>query len=333
MARSATSCNAHRCTAGAHFIVNASVLRAMAVGMSTRIPAFVNPSAGSAPDVLKLLRADARFEAREVDAEGLPDAVRGAVREGVRRILVSGGDGTIASAADALAGSECELAVLPGGTLNHFARDIGLPRDDLDACLEIAATGKARPTDVGTINGRIFLNTSSLGLYVAFVRVREKLEPFMGYRIASVLSAVRIWAGLRGFDVAVTDGETVRRFHTPLLYVGVGERELDRRELGARVPNGPRALHAFVLRETARARLLGRAIAVLANGTRSLLRWGSLEVQLLQGFSVHLDRALATVALDGELVDIEPPLEYRFVPDAIRVVAPTLGDHPSGNKT
>src|SRR5688572_16239962 len=117
--------------------------------MTSRIPAFVNPSAGSAPDVLKLLHADARFEVREVDAESLSAAVRAAAKAGASRILVSGGDGTIASAADALAGTECELAVLPGGTLNHFARDLGLPRDDLGACLEIAATGEARSIDVG----------------------------------------------------------------------------------------------------------------------------------------------------------------------------------------
>ncbi len=290
--------------------------------MTSRIPAFVNPSAGSAPDVLKLLRADSRFEVREVEAEGLQDALRMATTSGAARVLVSGGDGTIASAADVLIGTRCELAVLPGGTLNHFARDVGLPRDDLAACLEIAATGTARPTDVGTVNGRVFLNTSSIGIYVAFVRVREKLEPYMGYRLASLLSALRTWARLHGFDVEVSDGETTRRLHTPLLYVGVGERELDRRELGARIPNGPRALHAFVLRETARARLLGRMIAALANGTRSLMRWGSLEVQLIQGFTVHLDRQSVTVALDGELVRMDAPLEYRFVRDALRVVVP-----------
>ena len=290
--------------------------------MSSRIPAFVNPSAGSAADVLKLLRSDNRFDVREVEADELQPAVRAAVAAGATRVLVSGGDGTIASAADALMGTDCELAVLPGGTLNHFARDLGLPRDDLPACLAIAASGRARPTDVGTINGRVFLNTSSIGVYVAFVRVRERLEGFLGYRLASLFAAIRIWASLRGFDVAVTEGDTTRSYHTPLLYVGVGERELDRRELGARVPGGPRALHAFVLRETARARLLGRAIAVLANGTRSLMRWGSLEVHMVQGFVVHLDRPSATVALDGELIRMDAPLEYRFVRDALRVVVP-----------
>src|SRR5688500_17305456 len=265
MARAGGSCNARqRIACDENHASITSVLRASPSTMASRIPAFVNPSAGSAPEVLKLLRADARFEVREVEANGLQPALRAAMAAGAARVLVSGGDGTIASAANALVGTECELSILPGGTLNHFARDAGLPRDDLAACLEIAATGTARLTDVGMVNGRVFLNTSSLGIYVAFVRVREKLEPFLGYRLASFLAALRTWARLHGFDVAVTDGETPRRFHTPLLYAGVGELELGRRELGARIPNAPRALHAFVLRETARARLLGRVIAAVA---------------------------------------------------------------------
>lgn len=290
--------------------------------MRSRIPAFVNPSAGSAPAVLALLRLDERFDVHELEAGELQPALRAAAAAGATRVVVSGGDGTIACAADTLRGTECELAVVPGGTLNHFARDLGLPRDDLAACVEIAVTSAARPVDVGTVNGRVFLNTGSIGVYVAFVRARERLEPFMGYHLASVFAAIRCWASLHGFDVAVADGDGTRSYHTPLLYVGVGEREFDRRELGARVPNGPRALHGFVLRETTRARLLGRAIGVLANGPRSLMRWGSLEAHMVQGFVVHLRRPSATVALDGELVRLETPLEFRFVRNALRVVAP-----------
>ena len=298
--------------------------------MTHAIPAFVNPAAGSAPQAIERLRADDRFAIREVDADALPAAVRAAADAHEPRILVSGGDGTLASAAGALLGSQCELAVLPGGTLNHFARDIGLPRDDLAECIEIAATGVARPTDVGTVNGRVFLNTSSLGVYIAFVRLRTRLKPYVGYRIASVVAAVRTWTGLHGFDVQVADGDTVRWHRTPLLYVGVGERELDRRELGAKVPDGPRALHLFVLRETTRARVLARAIAALANGTRSLAASDSLDVRLVPGFTVHLRGASCTAALDGELVRFSPPLEYRFVADALRVVVPDVrpASHP-----
>ena len=106
---------------------------------SAPIPAFVNPASGSAAAALDALRADARFAVHETAPEGLADAVRAAVAGGARRVLVAGGDGTVAVAAAVAAETGIELAVLPGGTLNHFARDLGLPTDDLAACVEVAA--------------------------------------------------------------------------------------------------------------------------------------------------------------------------------------------------
>ncbi|HYW10117.1 MAG TPA: diacylglycerol kinase family protein [Longimicrobium sp.] len=292
--------------------------------MNTPIPAFVNPASGSAAAALDILRGDARFSVREVAPDALPGAVREAVAAGARRVLVSGGDGTLGNAAGALLGTECEMAVLPGGTLNHFARDVGLPRNDLAACVELAVSGDARPVDVGLVNGHVFLNTSSFGAYVTFVRARERLEERMGYRAASVLATLRIWFNLSGFDVAVSDGETTRRFHTPLLFVGVGEREFERREMGARIAGGQRALHMFVLRETAPARVLGRALVVLARGMRWLAETESLEAELVPSFTARLRRPWGRVAVDGELLRLRAPLEYSFAPDALRVVLPPI---------
>ena len=83
-----------------------------------------------------------------------------------------------------------ELAILPGGTLNHFARDLGISTEAAEA-LELAAEGCARGVDVGMVGGKLFLNTSSVGAYVRFVRVREHLESYLGYRLATALAAVR----------------------------------------------------------------------------------------------------------------------------------------------
>jgi diacylglycerol kinase family enzyme len=298
--------------------------------VSTPIPAFVNPASGSAEAALDILNGDARFAVREVTPDALPDAVRGAIEAGARRIVVSGGDGTLGKAAGALLGTGCEMAVLPGGTLNHFARDAGLPRDDLAACVELAVSGEARPVDVGVVNGHVFLNTSSFGAYVTFVRARERLEERMGYRAATLLASLRIWFNLSGFDVAVSDGESTRRFHTPLLFVGVGEREFQRREMGARVAGGRRALHMLVLRETAPARVLGRALVVLARGMRWLAETESLEAELVPAFTARLRRPWGRVAVDGELLRLRAPLEYSFVPDALRVVLPPAAEGAGG---
>src|SRR5688500_374492 len=123
----------------------------MPSGDAALIPAFVNASAGSAPAAREAIAADPRFELRETTPQALPDALRAEVARGTPRVVVAGGDGTIALAARALAGSRTALAVLPGGTLNHFARDLGLPPDDAAACLECAVRGTVRPVDAATL--------------------------------------------------------------------------------------------------------------------------------------------------------------------------------------
>jgi diacylglycerol kinase family enzyme len=292
--------------------------------MDARIPAFVNPASGGADAARAALGADARFEVREVAAAALAAAVRTAASAGARRVLVSGGDGSVAQAAGALLGSETELAILPGGTLNHFARDLALPRDDLAACLELAATGAARAVDVGLVNGHVFVGTSSVGAYVSFVRARERLERWLGYRVASAVAAVRIWLGLHAFVVVMRDAAGERRYRTPLLFVGVGERELERRELGARAPDGPRALHVLVVRQSTRARMLARALVAAARGAEALARSGSLETRLVTAFTAEMRRPWGNVALDGELRRLRAPLDYELLADALRVVTPPV---------
>jgi hypothetical protein len=109
-----------------------------------------------------------------------PVDIAGAVREeadqGARRLLICGGDGTLSAAVGAAAGTALEIAAFPGGTLNHFARDFGIPLDDPATALDIAASGKCRPVDLGSVNGHVILNTSSVGAYPEFVRRREDLE-------------------------------------------------------------------------------------------------------------------------------------------------------------
>lgn len=291
------------------------------------IPAFVNPKSGSAEQALAAIRADARFEAREVDPAQIAALVRAEAERGTPRVVVSGGDGTIAQAIGAAAGTPLEVAVLPGGTLNHFARDFGVPVDDLAAALEMAATGAPQPVDLGYVNDRPVLNTSSVGAYVNFVRTRERLERWVGYHLASVLAAIRVWLSLRGFVVAfrASDG-TERRYRTPLLFVGVGERALERAAaeggMGARLPTGAHALHVFVVCENTPARVAALALGALTRGLGALTRTTALDAHLVEECTVTMRRPWGTVSIDGELVRLRSPLRYRLARGAARVVGP-----------
>lgn len=284
------------------------------------IPAFVNATSGSAVDAVKAVRGDPRFELRETGPDELVASVRAALADGASRVLIAGGDGTLASAAAEIAGSRAEMAILPGGTLNHFARRVQLPHDVKEA-LDIAATAPAVPVDVARVNGRLFLGTSSIGAYTTYVRVRERLEPRLGYWMASIAAAIRLLWRLRTVSVEVEVDGRPRRYETPLVFIGVGERDLRLPALGGLRGEGRRGLHVLVVRGRTRARLVALALAAAARGIRRLSRTPQIDAFLVESCRIELGRGGACeIAVDGEIVALEPPLEYRLVRDALRVV-------------
>lgn len=284
-----------------------------------RIPAIVNVASGAADEAREALAESGAFDVHEVEPDRVAETVRELVDGGAGRILVAGGDGTIASAAATLLDRTAELAVLPGGTLNHFARDLGISTAAKEAVV-IATGASTRTIDVGVVNGRVFLNTSSVGVYVRFVRVRELLEPRFGYRIASALAALRILFTLRLMALELeVDGET-RIFRTPLVFIGVGERELQLPSLGHRIPNGVRGLHVMVVRGRSRARLLAMGLAAVARGVDATATTPHFESLLVDRCRIDLARSRTVVAVDGELVDMTTPLEYELKRDALTVV-------------
>jgi diacylglycerol kinase family enzyme len=265
------------------------------------ILALVNPKSGAADKALAALADVGAFDVRVVEPERLPDAIADAVAHGTRRIVVVGGDGTIASAAHSLVGTGVELGIVPGGTLNHFARDLGIPAD-LPTAWETAADQTITAcADVGYVNELLFLNTSSVGAYVKLVRTRERLEPLLGYKLASAAAAMRVFLGLPRFDVELEVEGVVRRYRTPLVFVGVGERELKLPTLGKRIPGGRRGLHVMVVRGRTRAGLLAAALAAVARGVGHVSRTPKLDSFIVDQCRVFLRRR-GPVAVDGEIV-------------------------------
>lgn len=288
--------------------------------MARRIPAIVNVASGTAEEARAVLDASDAFEVHAVEPEQIGRTIKEVVDEGATRILVSGGDGTIATAAAELLKSKAELAILPGGTLNHFARDLGVSTEAAEA-LRLAVEGSCRGVDIGFVNGHVFLNTSSVGAYVRFVRIRERLEKRFGYRIASTLAAFRILFQLRSFAVELEVEGQPRIYRTPLVFIGVGERELQLPSLGSRVADGRRGLHVMVVRGRSRARLLALALAAVARGVSAVAKTPELDSFLVERCRVTLRRPTA-VAIDGELVAMHETLDYELRRDALHVVCP-----------
>jgi diacylglycerol kinase family enzyme len=155
--------------------------------LSSTVPVIINASAGNHHAATRartlselFLAAGIRVSVRFAETGPQLDAlVREAVRERPKMLIAAGGDGTISTAAGALAGTQIALGVLPFGTLNHFAKDLGIPLE-LEASVQNIIDDNVIAVDVGEVNGRVFINNSSLGMYPDIVRDRERQETRLG---------------------------------------------------------------------------------------------------------------------------------------------------------
>jgi len=279
-------------------------------------------SAAKAAERLKEILAEAGREARIILATGgseITAAMRRAVEEGCETLVVGGGDGTITSGASAVVGREIPLGVLPLGTLNHFAKDLGIPLD-LEEAAKVVLEGVVCKVDVGEVNGRIFLNNSSLGVYPAIVRLREKYRATGGGKWIAVL-----WAGLtvlrrRPFMAVriVAEGEAIIR-RTPLVLVGNNEYRMSGIQAGSRESLARGQLALYVLNAERRPGLLRLALQLLLKGAE---RVDEVDLITVEEATVETRRSRLQVAADGEVFSLQAPLSYRIRPGALRVLVP-----------
>jgi len=281
----------------------------------------VNLASGSGQAARDALDATGTFDVEPCDPALLDRQIAQAVHSGADRVVVAGGDGTVAKAASALIGTRTALAVVPGGTLNHFAKDHGIPTDHAEAA-QVSVIGDTTTADVATVNGRLFLNTSSVGAYVLFVRTRERLERYFGYHIATFLAGLRLLGRVRPFTVEMSLDGATRKYRSALVFVGVGERELQLPSIGSRAENGRRGLHVIVVRGGTWARLVAAGFMAAFGGTEAIARGTLADSFVVDECRIELRRRLGRVAIDGEIIEMTSPLVFRIERDALRLVVP-----------
>jgi diacylglycerol kinase family enzyme len=285
--------------------------------MDGLIPAIINRKAGTAAEAGQALADIGGFEVHEVEPSEIRRVTLDLVAKKPKRILVCGGDGTVSTVAHAVANTGIELAILPGGTLNHLAKHLGLP-EDLREAAKLAQAGITRMLDAGSLNEALFLNTSSVGAYEVFVRRRDRLEKRWGYTIASLVAGIQILLRTPLTTVRVEVDGAEKVYRTPLVFVGVGERELRIPSLGGRMDRGQRGLHLLIVRHRTGARLASLALQAAARGIDAVSRTPAMDSLVVERCSIEL--ANDTASIDGELIPVEAPLEYQFLPDALTVV-------------
>lgn len=283
-----------------------------------RIPAFINPESGTAEGAREAL-ATGPFDVREVPPDELRDRITEAVDSGVPRILIAGGDGTIRTAVEVIAGTGVELAVLPAGTLNHFAKDHELPTDLAEAA-KVAATAPAGPVDVGRVGEHLFHGTSSIGAYVIFMRLRDRLEPRLGYKLSSFIAGIVTFFRMPTIAVELDIDGTKQIYRTPILFVAVDERELKLPTLGGRVKGGKRGLHVMVVKGRRRARIFLLALDAFSRGVREASKTPDFEAFIVDRCTIRMRRRHTRISFDGEAQRLDTPLEYELERDILLLV-------------
>jgi diacylglycerol kinase family enzyme len=292
------------------------------------ITVLLNSAAGRAQSEERCARVTELFAAAGVDAQIvlLPSgahaaaAAREAADAGACAIVAGGGDGTVSAVASVVVGTDRALGVLPLGTLNHFAKDAGIPLD-LESAVATIVAGHTRRVDTGEVNGQTFVNNASIGIYPDIVVERERLRQ-LGHRkwIALAIASARILRRYRGLVMRLAAGDTTERARTAFLFVGNNEYHVDGLSLGSRDRLDGNQLFAYFAPRVHTRELPKLLTLALAGRARE-----RNVLESIAATELHVDtpgRRRLRVGVDGEVIVMRVPLHVFARPASLRVIVP-----------
>jgi diacylglycerol kinase family enzyme len=238
-------------------------------------------------------------------------------------LVAAGGDGTVSTVAAVAVETHATFGVLPMGTLNHFAKDVGIPLD-LEGAVSVIVAGHVRPLDVGEVNGRIFVNNSSVGLYPRMVLERKaEQRRGRGKWTAFGLAMVRTWQDYRMVvaRLAVDGKEVIVR--TPFVFVGNNQYQMEGFQLGGRSRLDEGRLSIFAAPDAGRFEILALPMRALTNQLNAAAPFLAFHTETV---AVAVVRRRVGVAVDGEVAMMQTPLEYRIRPRALRTIVAATPD-------
>jgi diacylglycerol kinase family enzyme len=299
-----------------------------------RAVALMNGRAGAfsqrhAADIEKTLKASFSRHGLEVeidfiDGEDLNEAVdrarSRAERGEIAAVVIGGGDGSVRIAASVLSGSGVPLGIVPLGTLNHFAKDLGIPLRIEDAVAAIARK-RVRAVDLAEVNGETFINNSSIGIYPYMVidrearRARHKLAKWM----AAVPAFLRMMRHFPRRRLRISAAGFERPYRTPCLFVGNNEYAVELFTLRRRKRLNSGKLWLYVVKPREPLEffwMVCRLCFGRLDQARDLDRFELAEAE------VSAKTSRLPVALDGDVRILHTPLHYRSRPGALTVIVP-----------
>lgn len=254
-----------------------------------------------------------------VKGQRLARVAREAVEDGADVVVAAGGDGTVNSVASALVGTRATLGILPLGTLNHFAKDLGLPLSLADAA-KLLANPDTRNVDVGRIGRHIFVNNASFGLYPRVLETREALQALQRGRWPAM--AVAMLEALKRAPTLTAQLQLSGReitAKTPFIFVGNNPYEVSLFSIGGRPRLDTGQLGVYYSRRSGRAALLRLSWRAF---TGRLAQESDFRAHETPRVRIDTPRIDVKVALDGEVHRLRPPLHLEIVPAGLQVAAP-----------
>lgn len=291
----------------------------------SRITLIVNAKAGKKDADARVAQIRDRLEPvarafllRPVEGRDIARTARAAAQDS-DIVAGLGGDGTQSAVAGALAGTDAVMAVLPGGTFNYFARELGV--ETLDDALTAVAGGRVARRDLGSVNDRVFLNNASFGLYPQILKQREEIYRRWGRsRIMAYWSVLVALRDLRDpMHLTVTVDGAPRDVHTPLAFVARSAYQLE--TLGMDGAEAVREGHfaLFIAKGKTRADLAGAALR-LAMG--KMARGADFDMVVSDDMEIETRNPRKLVALDGEKETMTSPFRLQVLHDALKVIVP-----------
>jgi YegS/Rv2252/BmrU family lipid kinase len=289
----------------------------------SKLIVIYNPHSGNADlldDIKKAFTAHgAEPEYIPITSKHLNRSLREASQKRDTTVVVAGGDGTINAAVALLHTTSCRLGIIPAGTLNHFARALGIPSDP-ERAIAIIQKGKQRQVDVGTVNKHVFVNNSSIGFYPHSLRTRDAYDERIGKWPAAFVGFVRAAIRPRHYRVEITIDGKQHTFRTPFVFIGNNEYKRTQPDFGERTSLDSGKLAVYIIKAST-------ALPIIRMFAHALLT----QKRHTQDFAVYLPntctirtrhRRNMNVACDGEVLSLHTPLHYRSEHKSLRVIVP-----------
>jgi diacylglycerol kinase family enzyme len=238
-------------------------------------------------------------------------------------LVAGGGDGTISMVASKAAEAGKVLGVIPLGTLNHFSKDLNIPQTIPEA-VSVLSDNNLQNVDVGEVNGRIFLNNSSIGLYPRIVRRRQVEQERLGKGkwSAAFSAAWRVFLRRPFIVVKIRLRERIFIRKTPFVFIGNNEYHMDLYNIGRRERLDGGRLSLYFPHRGGRVGVLVLLVKTVFGLLRQAKEFETLSTEKV---TLRTPKPRVITALDGETVVMDSPLEYRILPGYLRVLVPRTG--------